>query len=74
MKKLMILSTVAVAALSLAACKHDAPAGPVNEIGNEISLNSSDDLNTTAPDDAALNATVVDNATAIDTASNATAK
>ena len=78
MKKLMILSTVAVAALSLAACKNDTPA-PGNDVGNEISLNTEtplegnitdETLNTSVVD----NASVAENATAIDTASNATAK
>jgi uncharacterized protein YcfL len=77
MKKLMILSTVAVAALSLAACK---PAAPGNEtISNDTTLNTEapvegnitdETLNTTVVD----NATVAENATAIDTTSNATAK
>lgn len=77
MKKLMILSTVAVAALSLAACK---PTQPENvSISNDTTLNTElpvdgniteETLNTSVSD----NATVADNATAIDTASNATAK
>ena len=77
MKKLMILSTVAVAALSLAACK---PTQPVDNgsVSNETVLNTEapiegnvtdETLNTTVVD----NATVVENATAIDTSSNATA-
>lgn len=78
MKKLMILSTVAVAALGLAACK---PTQPVDNgsVSNETVLNTEapidgnvteETLNTSTVD----NATVVENATAIDTASNATAK
>ncbi|MEO9131901.1 MAG: hypothetical protein ABI240_11905 [Sphingomonas sp.] len=79
MKKLVILPMIAVAALGLAACKHDTPA-PGNDISNEVSLNS-ESMNTMAPEDSMLNETAVDNATAIDnatapvdTASNATAK
>ena len=78
MKKLMILSTVAVAALSLAACK---PTTPVDNssVSNETLLNTEapldgniteETLNTSVVD----NASVAENATAIDTASNATAK
>ena len=77
MKKLMILSTVAVAALSLAACKNDTPA-PGNDVGNDISLNTDAPVEGNIVDEttfnASDNATVADNATAIDTASNATAK
>ncbi len=74
MKKLVLVPMIAVAALGLTACKHDAPAvdnGSV--VANDVTLNS-EDANTTAIDDAPLNATAVDNATAIDNASNATAK
>jgi len=74
MKKLVFVPMIAVAALGLTACKHDAPAvdnGSV--VSNDVTLNS-EDANTTAIDDAPLNATAVDNATAIDNASNATAK
>jgi len=78
MKKLMILSTVAVAALSLAACKQTAPVDNTSTNGTEllntetpVEANITDEtLNTSVVD----NATVADNATAIDTASNATAK
>ena len=78
MKKLMILSTVAVAALSLAACKPTTPVVDNSSNGTEV-LNTEtplegnvteETLNTSVSD----NATVADNATAIDTASNATAK
>lgn len=74
MKKLVFVPMIAVAALGLTACKHDAPAvdnGSV--VANDVTVNS-EDVNTTAIDDAPLNATAVDNATAIDNASNATAK
>jgi len=79
MKKLMILSTVAVAALSLAACK---PTQPVDNgsISNETLLNTEAPLDGNIVDETALNtsgvdnASVPENATAIDTASNATAK
>ena len=77
MKKLMILSTVAVAALSLAACK---PTTPIDNSSNGTEVlntetplegNITDEtLNTSGVD----NASVPENATAIDTASNATAK
>ena len=78
MKKLMILSTVAVAALSLAACKPTPPVDNSSSNGTEL-LNTEtplegnitdETLNTSVVD----NASVAENATAIDTASNATAK
>ena len=78
MKKLMILSTVAVAALSLAACK---PTQPENvSVSNDTTLNTELPVDGNIVDETAVNtsvvdnATVVENATAIDTASNATAK
>jgi len=77
MKKFVILPMIAVAALGLTACKHDAPIdngsiantgtenteAPIENVTAEPTLNTVD-----------ANATVVDNATAIDTASNTTAK
>jgi len=78
MKKFVILPMIAVATLGLAACKKDAP------VDNTVVANETL-LNTEAPVDGNVteetlntsvdgNATVADNATAIDTASNATAK
>ena len=52
MKKLVLVPMIAVAALGLTACKHDAPAvdnGSV--VANDVTLNS-EDANTTAIDDA----------------------
>jgi len=78
MKKFVILPMIAVAALGLAACKKDAPVDN-SAVENEAILNTDapvdgnvteETLNTSVDG----NATVVDNATAIDTASNATAK
>ena len=79
MKKFVILPMIAVAALGLAACKKDAPIDNT-VVANETILNTDapvdgnvteETLNTSVVDG---NATVSDNATAIDTASNATAK
>jgi hypothetical protein len=78
MKKFVILPMIAVAALGLAACKKDAPTENA-VVANEALLNTDapiegnvteETLNTSVDG----NATVSDNATAIDTASNATAK
>ena len=77
MKKFVILPMIAVAALGLAACKKDAP------IDNTVVANEGT-LNTEAPienvtegptlNTVDANTAVAENATAIDTASNATAK
>jgi len=74
MKKLIFVPMIAVAALGLTACKKDVPA-PGNDtvITNDLTVNS-EDANATAIDDAPLNNTTIDNATAIDNASNATTK
>jgi len=78
MKKFVILPMIAVAALGLADCKKDAPVDN-SAVANEAILNTDapvdgnvteETLNTSVDG----NATVADNATAIDTASNATAK
>ena len=77
MKKLIILPMIAVAALGLAACK---PTTPIDNtvVSNEVTLNSEAPLENVTEEPTLntvdANASVVDNATAIDTASNATAK
>ena len=77
MKKFVIVPMIAAAALGLAACKPTPPIdntivsnetianteAPIENITEEPTLNTVD-----------ANTSVVDNATAIDTASNATAK
>ena len=70
MKKFVILPMIAVAALGLAACKHDAPVVDNTSVTNEVTLNSEApvDANTAAIDDAPANGAAIDNATAVDNA------
>jgi len=69
MKKFVILPMIAVAALGLTACKHDAPIDNTT-VTNEVTLNSEApvDANTAAIDDVPANGAAIDNATVVDNA------
>ena len=71
MKKLVFLPMIAVAALGLTACKHDAPVDNT-VVSNDATLNSEAvvDENATAIDDVSANGAAIDNATVVDTAGN----
>jgi hypothetical protein len=62
MKKLIILPLVAVAALSLAACKPNAPDN--GTVGNDLGVNADEPIvdSNVIVDDASLNGTEADNA------------
>lgn len=70
MKKLVFLPMIAVAALGLTACKHDAPVVDNTSVTNEVTLNSeaSVDANSAMIDVAPANGATIDNATVVDNA------